>query len=615
MFKHPMPTCQLCGIGFETGRIRTPAEPRGAGWHSRGPASLGDLRGFLQGDGDFGSPTLSHMADGRDRLCPPSAGCMVDKRWKKGTELLDAPGLVDNFFDREVEPGPQGDYYDAYVSESSEEDDPYEYDSNYESDSESSVTYQSDADTPSVLANTKSSASPIRSDSPATVHSQALIPVRDKVMVNYEYEDFNYEHISGGPNCQWRVDRRLVFNGHFISADEMRGCNTVQCFVAKSDNWVPEPDDQKFEISGRFFLSGLGYQWARQGNWRASVCPPRHDIEDVKAINNFHMSEGPGVPCLPFHPTCLEVFKRVSTQRSGAIDYEGLFAWWFIASGEVYDNFPRDPAAIRARSYQDKPGDEFVVANPCFMTKLASIVASSDRSDEPSFGHNTTVFRAARKAAGDMFASLPRELLLIILDPLGSKDIANLRLASRSFHQLPQSVFRTLTLRELPWLWEAWSSMEYSKWAYHKPSELLPTYERREIRDEFLSRAETVLAEEARAVQDPEPYHAAISALREENAKEEEALKNYPESPAPLQLHEKTDWYHLRCELARNHSTLLGLRNRRRIWKDCEEILNQIDGHRADAERYRQEVEDGAHPDDFLMSDDEEDGSDDDEEW
>lgn len=109
-----MPTCQICGIGFDTGRLRTPAEPRGAGWHSRGPMSTG---GFLQGDGHFGIPTMGNMADGRDRLCPRSSGCMVAKRWKKSaSQIPDDPRLVDNYIQREVEVGAEGDYHDLYVS-------------------------------------------------------------------------------------------------------------------------------------------------------------------------------------------------------------------------------------------------------------------------------------------------------------------------------------------------------------------------------------------------------------------------------------------------------------------------------------------------------------------
>ncbi|KAF7540049.1 hypothetical protein G7054_g1643 [Neopestalotiopsis clavispora] len=600
----PMPTCQICGIGFDTGRLRTPAEPRGAGWHSRGPMSTG---GFLHGDGHFGIPTMATMADGRDRLCPRSSGCMVAKRWKKSaSQIPDDPRLVDNYIQREVEVGAEGDYHDLYVDEFSEEDDPYEYDSSYESDSGSSVASHGNAATLSSSPNATASAASGQSQASGTIHAQAMIPVHDKPMVNLDYEDFNYEHISGGPNCQWKVDKRLVLNGHYISADDMRGCNTAQCLVVKAQGWVSEPDDEAFEASSNmFFLSGLCYRWARDGNWRAAVCPPRHRCTEVKALNNIHLSEGAGEPAMVFHPTCREVFKRVSMLRSGMVDYDALSTWWSMSSGDGYDKFPRDEAVGRALSYRNRPGDEWVVANPCFISKLAPIVAASDRSDDSNFGLNTTVFGEARKAPGDTFARLPRELLLMMLDPLDSKDIANLRLASRSFYQLPQSVFRTLILRECPWLWEAWSSVEYSKWAHHQPSELFQAYEQQKLRAEVVRQAETVLGEEASIVDDPEPYHAAITALREEAARDEGARHNYPASPAPLRFPEKIDWYHLSMELHHNRLTLPGLRNRQRIWRECGLILDRIANHRAYIERYTEDSWSSSDGD-FPLSDDNE---------
>jgi hypothetical protein len=60
---------------------------------------------------------------------------------------------------------------------------------------------------------------------------------------------------------------------------------------------------------------------------------------------------------------------------------------------------------------------------------------------------------------------LPQELGLQILFHLESKDVANLRLASHAFRQLPIYFWRHLTLKEMPWLWEAWSNDEPYLWA------------------------------------------------------------------------------------------------------------------------------------------------------
>lgn len=43
----------------------------------------------------------------------------------------------------------------------------------------------------------------------------------------------------------------------------------------------------------------------------------------------------------------------------------------------------------------------------------------------------------------------------MVLDHLGSKDIASLRLATPVFRQLPTILFRRLFLEDMPWLFEA----------------------------------------------------------------------------------------------------------------------------------------------------------------
>ena len=42
----------------------------------------------------------------------------------------------------------------------------------------------------------------------------------------------------------------------------------------------------------------------------------------------------------------------------------------------------------------------------------------------------------------------------MLLDKLSSKDIANLRLVSRAFRQLPKLLFMKLLREDMPWLWE-----------------------------------------------------------------------------------------------------------------------------------------------------------------
>jgi len=100
---------------------------------------------------------------------------------------------------------------------------------------------------------------------------------------------------------------------------------------------------------------------------------------------------------------------------------------------------------------------------------------------------------------------MPAEVASMVTHCLPSKDIANLRLASLAFQQLPTILFRRLLFEDMPWFWE---------------SRDLP------------------LAE--------------------------------------------IDWYHLYRQVKSCWGNLKGLMNRKRIWKDVEEIVRRIERYRAE---------------------------------
>ncbi|KAI1875069.1 uncharacterized protein JN550_002498 [Neoarthrinium moseri] len=540
--------CQICGMSFNIGRIRTLTEPRSSGW---------DYSGYSTGG-------FIHRHSKSSRFCPPSSGCMVVVR---GPVKAPECAIADDEED------------DDYVHRPSAELDPYEYDSHHESEPENDTT-DGDDDTRSCSSGASETYRAfVQSLASPAAHPEVMIPEHDAP----EDEAMTYEHIAGGPACEWNRHSYVegAFNGHAISVEEMRGCTTLQCFVPKDDDWESGSDDQEFETSGKFFLSGLSdHSPSRDMAW-PSVYPSRHDCDQPCADNSFYDTKAAEEHAMPFHPTCLEVFKRASILRSGAVDYEGLINWWLIETGDQFYKFPRDPAVNNEQWFQHVAGNEFVAANPCFGTKLESILAASDRTGDPGFAYDTPVFGALHSTSDDVFARLPRERCLMILDHLESRDIANLRLASRSFYHLPQSLFRSLTLREMPWLWEAWCTLGYSKWAYHMASELCRRTEQHDEVINIIHQAENILREEAYTVQDEGLHQAAIHALQQAAADEEDE-RDYPSRPAPLQAAKKTDWYRLRCELARNRTRLLGLRNRRRIWTDCEEILDRIARYRGE---------------------------------
>jgi hypothetical protein len=545
-------------MSFNSARLRTPQEPRSAGWDTSGYSTGGYV------------PCHSK----RDMFCPPEAGCMITaRRWRSAPYAREgAIAVEDPVSETGLLPEEEDD---AYEYQSSQESDTYEYNTPPESELESSSMSDSEGSDLQPSPSLEAYSAFVQSLAPVSVPSERLIPEHDALDTDLN----DYEHIAGGLRCRWNKNSYLegAFNGHAISAEEMRGCNTLQCFVRKPGDWTDEPEDQDFEQQGHFFLSGLSdYAPSRDVDW-PRVFPPRHDCESPQADNTFYVMEEAENCAMPFHPTCLEVFKRASYLRYGIVDYQGLINWWILEAGDGFDKFPRDPAVDNSQWFHHIAGNEFVAANPCFIPNLAPIIASSALPNDPVLSWSTGVFKDTQQPSYDVFSQLPPELKGMLMNNLLSKDIANLRLASRSFRQLPQSLFRSLTLREMPWLWEAWSNMEYSIWAHSKSSELRRRANQSHDRMTNIRGALDVLETEAREAQDEAVNRAAISALQQIIAEdEEEARQKQISSRAPLRVAGKTDWYRLRCGLAKNSTNLLGLRNRCRIWKDCEEILDRI---------------------------------------
>ena len=117
--------------------------------------------------------------------------------------------------------------------------------------------------------------------------------------------------------------------------------------------------------------------------------------------------------------------------------------------------------------WRHEPGREYLVANPIKVPGLQQLLeppesraskrvvfGSSDRLDDSQVEDLPTQ-SSIRTATQDIFSVLPAEITSIILDCLGPKDIANLRLATPVYRQLPTALFRRLFWEEMPWLFEA----------------------------------------------------------------------------------------------------------------------------------------------------------------
>lgn len=96
-------------------------------------------------------------------------------------------------------------------------------------------------------------------------------------------------------------------------------------------------------------------------------------------------------------------------------------------------------------------GTEYLAANPVNIPGLETLIENcEDAASDVVFSQLPESSPSAR----DPFQLLSPELRIMLLDLLESKDVANLRLCSKVFSQLPRSYFRRLIRREMPWVWE-----------------------------------------------------------------------------------------------------------------------------------------------------------------
>jgi hypothetical protein len=109
----------------------------------------------------------------------------------------------------------------------------------------------------------------------------------------------------------------------------MKYCTTVQCLVKYGDDyhepaeeWHPEPDDEDFERTSKYHLSGLGF---RSGTIEENddVYPKRHGCYEIQPVepNGFKWGHA------SFHPYCLETYRRLSSLRLGKVDLLDLAEW------------------------------------------------------------------------------------------------------------------------------------------------------------------------------------------------------------------------------------------------------------------------------------------------
>jgi hypothetical protein len=266
--------------------------------------------------------------------------------------------------------------------------------------------------------------------------------------------------------------------------------------------------------------------------------------------------------------------------------------WRNISSDyDDFYSFPRDPAVSRAQEqwWSHERGSEYLAANPVFVPALTPILRSAIH-EEPSFSIQDGAFvvpltrHSAFPASKsqDPFLKLPQELTDSIVEYLPSRDIASLRLSSRAFRQLPISLFHTLLRQEMPWLWETWLSSQPYFWVAKSVAHFKAIKAAKDEYERQLQEYREIIKEEMPELFkewcDAEPAFKDIyvGTDGEEETRLAETTTTLPRA--------QTNWYELYRDITVHWGELKGLQNRRRTWKDVEEIIRRIRGHREKGE-------------------------------
>ncbi|RWQ92608.1 hypothetical protein C8Q69DRAFT_83781 [Paecilomyces variotii] len=254
------------------------------------------------------------------------------------------------------------------------------------------------------------------------------------------------------------------YDGSLISADEMKGVDNLRCLLRKPDDFTPEDGDEDFEKDATCFLTDVaahrGPVIYRSGPFRTS----RHGVTEAKITNDNDAFGGEWG--MPFHPTCFEIFKRVCLAKLGYVDIDGLWRVRDLRGSYEYSAAgTRRALSVRQYAFEDegwhyKPGTEYLAANPVNIPGFEELVKSC--ADEPTVEGNGQLSPESspqqdpevESPKPDIFSKLPNELLSEIMWYLSPGDIANLRLATRSYRCLPDILFKHLIRTEMPYFWE-----------------------------------------------------------------------------------------------------------------------------------------------------------------
>lgn len=295
-----------------------------------------------------------------------------------------------------------------------------------------------------------------------------------------------------------------------------------------------------------------------------------------------------------FHPACFELFRQASRRVfDGRVEIDSLMDFYEKASqhNESYPlKFDEDCKKSFWQGWSCRVGTEYLVANPVFVPRLVSIIESAvvDDDQKPTFsiGNSPFAYRSPARevtTAGDPFLRLPAEVVRLVTDLLGSKEIASLRLASHAFQQLPVSLWYRLVMTELPFLYEAWSrDVQPYAWAVRLPTD----YQKyKEVKAERLADRDhqrRVIQQDMPEIMEEWVRNELIvdDAQLELESMCADSRRILDFTPVRLER-ETTNWYQLYRDIQVNWDQLKGLQNRKRVWWHVQTIVESIEAQKA----------------------------------
>ncbi|KAI7122572.1 hypothetical protein KC316_g18109 [Hortaea werneckii] len=235
-----------------------------------------------------------------------------------------------------------------------------------------------------------------------------------------------------------------------------------------------------------------------------------------------------------------------------------------------FEGMPRNPDVdlVTEKWYSARPGTQYLAAGPGDVPGLSTLIQSClvERGVVCESVFDASEHMAESAGRSEPFSRLPSELQQILLEQISRQDVANLRLVSPAFKQLPQSYFRHLVETEMPWLWEI-SDL---------PKHLIDFYRLWCRLHEADGGSQQDLQEREWLTQTP---RRKLDALRDELEPRTGFSAEWDERAPTLEEEAKAEiqaGYESGMWLRKPTNVLLGLRNRRRIWQDLDVIVRMI---------------------------------------